>query len=344
MNTKSKICKLGVIALVSILLLLPSRLMAEDWSWLQTEQGKYVRAADSSDIDYYSYKSHPQYRVSSRYFVFDNQGKLVYSHLKPVLSLEDMNVIISKVLMNTFNKDKAKNKLPKDVVEEIETGINQIVGYKFQFLGYGETSSTSMNYISEKYDQVKEYLKTLISENRISDNSFMFCLGDYDTIRYKVNYSYESGEPFKVKTRIDVEEVRIPVSNSSVGPLLEGTIASSASDKDLPAPPPPRNGKGTFTVAEKQATFDGNINQWLSKNLHYPIEDLEHNIQGRVVVSFFVEKDGSISDVSISESVSPGIDGEALRVVRSMPKWIPGTNNGVPVRQSMSLPLTFRFQ
>ena len=66
--------------------------------------------------------------------------------------------------------------------------------------------------------------------------------------------------------------------------------------------------------------------------------------QGRVIASFTVEKDGSLTDIKIVKSVDPSLDKEAQRVIRAMPRWIPGKVNGSPVRVKYTVPLTFRLQ
>jgi protein TonB len=72
--------------------------------------------------------------------------------------------------------------------------------------------------------------------------------------------------------------------------------------------------------------------QYLSSNIKYPVVAEENGVQGRVVCTFVVEKDGSITDVRVVKSVDPSLDKEAMRVVKSMPKWIPGKQNGSAVR------------
>ena len=84
--------------------------------------------------------------------------------------------------------------------------------------------------------------------------------------------------------------------------------------------------------------------QWLSSNIKYPTIAAENGIQGRVNVQFVVEKDGSLSDVRVISPVDPSLDKEALRVVRSMPRWIPGKKNGSPVRVKYTVPVTFKLQ
>lgn len=90
--------------------------------------------------------------------------------------------------------------------------------------------------------------------------------------------------------------------------------------------------------------FNGNLSQWLSQNVKYPLVAAENGIQGQVIVSFVIETNGSITNVGIARSVDPSLDREAMRVVNAMPKWTPGYKNGVPVRVRISIPLSFRLQ
>lgn len=82
---------------------------------------------------------------------------------------------------------------------------------------------------------------------------------------------------------------------------------------------------------DQQPSFPGGtnaLNTFIASNLKYSVVAQEEGIQGRVVVKFIVEKDGSISNVEVDRSVDPGLDNEAMRVVKAMPKWIPGQING----------------
>ena len=101
-----------------------------------------------------------------------------------------------------------------------------------------------------------------------------------------------------------------------------------------------------FQVVEKQPEFPGGIEalmKYLKENVKYPQEALDRGAQGRVIVGFIVEKDGSIVDAYTMKSVDPQLDGEALRVVRNMPKWEPGRMHGNPVRVRYSIPVVFRL-
>jgi protein TonB len=102
-----------------------------------------------------------------------------------------------------------------------------------------------------------------------------------------------------------------------------------------------------FTVVEQMPSFPGGMGalmQYLSKNIKYPPFAEENNIQGRVICTFVVERDGSVSDIRIARSVDPSLDKEAIRVVSGMPRWIPGRQNGQMVRVKYTLPVTFRLQ
>lgn len=102
-----------------------------------------------------------------------------------------------------------------------------------------------------------------------------------------------------------------------------------------------------FQAVEQQAEFPGGITalmKWLSSNIRYPEAAQQNDIQGKVIVKFVVEKDGSIGAASVVKGVDKDLDREALRVVKKMPKWQPGKNNGVAVRSYFNLPVTFKLQ
>ena len=102
-----------------------------------------------------------------------------------------------------------------------------------------------------------------------------------------------------------------------------------------------------FDVVEQMPSFPGGqaaLMDYLNNNIKYPVIAEENGIQGRVIVQFVVGKDGHISDVKVAKSVDPSLDKEAVRVVSTMPRWIPGKQNGQSVRVKYTLPVTFRLQ
>ena len=84
--------------------------------------------------------------------------------------------------------------------------------------------------------------------------------------------------------------------------------------------------------------------KYLSENIKYPEMAKQKNTQGKVLVTFVVEKNGSISDVKVAKGIGDGCDEEAVRVISAMPKWKPGMQNGKKVRVSFAIPISFRLQ
>ena len=99
-----------------------------------------------------------------------------------------------------------------------------------------------------------------------------------------------------------------------------------------------------YDVVEQQPRFPENISAWLAKNIQYPPVAEENGIQGRVVVTCVIDHDGSVTDVKVVKSVDPSLDKEALRVVKRMPKWEPGRQNGKTVRVKYTMPVNFKLQ
>jgi len=103
----------------------------------------------------------------------------------------------------------------------------------------------------------------------------------------------------------------------------------------------------SIAMVEQKPQFAGGeaaMYKWLSDNIVYPPAAAEEGVSGRVVVEFVVGKDGSISNVRVVRSRHTALDKEALRVVKAMPNWIPGRNNGQPVKVTYTLPVTFKLQ
>ena len=141
-----------------------------------------------------------------------------------------------------------------------------------------------------------------------------------------------------------------------------GPVTQSGVETDLATAPAEGNGNGTsagtanttgsgtgeeiYNSIEIEAypEFDGGMKAWykfIQKNLRYPANALENEKQGKVFVSFVVERDGSISDVKVMRGVGYGMDEEASRVIKKSPKWKPGKQAGKPVRVRFNMPISF---
>ncbi len=104
------------------------------------------------------------------------------------------------------------------------------------------------------------------------------------------------------------------------------------------------NTKSTFTYVEQMPKTLFNIQQYISKSLHYPKEARAAGIEGRVKIRFVVDDEGAVCDATVIDGIGHGCDEEALRVVSEMPYWEPGMQNGMPVNVYFTLPITFALR
>ncbi len=168
-------------------------------------------------------------------------------------------------------------------------------------------------------------------------------------------------EPTKVKelpkpktdiTNVDVSDKKVETSlktNETLTIKKDGDIKGKDSVPVTDLPPVITKTAGTGSneplkwVPEMPA-FNGDLFNFLTSKLRYPTLAVEMRTQGTVYLTFVVEKNGDIGDIQIMRGVSDGCTEEAIRVVKSMPKWKPGKNNGEPVRVQYNLPVKFRLQ
>ncbi|CAG5071695.1 hypothetical protein DYBT9623_03686 [Dyadobacter sp. CECT 9623] len=128
----------------------------------------------------------------------------------------------------------------------------------------------------------------------------------------------------------------IIVAPEAVAAPSKGTVVEAAPEPEK-----------VFTVVEQQPEFPGGTTEmykYLSKNIKYPSAASRANVSGRVFMSFVVNTDGSIQDVSVLKGLGFGCDEEAIRVVKAMPKWKPGKQSGRAVRVKYNLPINFQLE
>lgn len=144
----------------------------------------------------------------------------------------------------------------------------------------------------------------------------------------------QKGEPVKVKYTVPV---MFRLAPEPVEKIDETTVVGYHT---------PVAGE-VYDVVDKMPEFPGGMTglmQYLSKNIRYPAEAQTKGIQGRVTVAVIINTEGKAVNASIVRSVDPILDAEALRVVRTMPDWVPGTKDGKPVNVKYTFPVTFRLQ
>ena len=150
--------------------------------------------------------------------------------------------------------------------------------------------------------------------------------------------------------QMDQLDAKIAVGTETHEGAKDRTIEAVRNDIAVATPPPAPKDEVTqkvFDVVEVMPSFPGGqgaLIQYLNSHVKYPVVAQENGIQGRVTISFVVERDGSITDVKVARSVDPSLDKEAARVVSSMPRWTPGKQNGSAVRVKFNVPVVFKLQ
>ena len=172
-----------------------------------------------------------------------------------------------------------------------------------------------------------------------------------------LSFSYNITANGSIYIKIDnvkMKEEKITWQTNPDGVILEDLFFQLQSDSlkydELvnwnPNEEPDYNEVNEFDRVDEKPTFPGGesaMKSFLRSNIKYPIVAQEDGVQGCVFVQFIIEKDGSISDVKISRSDAPSLNGEAMRVIKAMPKWNPGKLNGIPVRVKNEVPVVFRL-
>ena len=126
-------------------------------------------------------------------------------------------------------------------------------------------------------------------------------------------------------------------TNEKDGPTILRAVGDDSTTSD---------NEKVYQVVGQQPNFPGGkeeLFKYLAYNMIYPADAAKNKVEGRVLVTFVIEHNGSISNVNVVNSVYPSLDKEAIRVVSEMPKWIPGKANGKTVRVKYTIPITFRL-
>lgn len=156
----------------------------------------------------------------------------------------------------------------------------------------------------------------------------------------------EVHEDNEIKSQEDLNATKVSISIADVKGNDEANGKDIADLKQVVTQAAPEPEK-VFDMVEQMPTFPGGQQElmaYLGKNIKYPTIAQENGTQGRVIIQFVVERDGSITDVRVARGVDPYLDKEAVRVVKSMPKWLPGKQNGKAVRVKFTVPVMFRLQ
>lgn len=138
-----------------------------------------------------------------------------------------------------------------------------------------------------------------------------------------------------------------PPTQTDVAETVVSTTTQEGEQVDAPPPPPVEEETFDLAAVQEQPEFPGGMEkmyEFMNRTQKYPDMEYEAGIQGKVFVQFVVAKDGSIEEAKVLRSVSDGLDKEALRLVKSMPRWNPGKMGGKPVKCRFNLPVVFKLK
>ena len=153
----------------------------------------------------------------------------------------------------------------------------------------------------------------------------------------------EVSDKDEMKSQEELTNANVAISVADVKCVSNGTVDIA----DVKAAVTEVEPEKIWDVIEQMPSFpggDGELMATLSKNIKYPVIAQENGIQGKVILGFVVTKTGAISDVTVLRSLDPSCDKEAIRVVKLLPKWIPGKQNGENVNVRYTLPVVFKLQ
>ena len=258
----------------------------------------------------------------------------------------------------SFSVDKLKLKIlttedtPTQVLEKDNDTVFQMVEQMPEFPGGVEAM---MHYVANNVKYPQEARDKNISgrvfvsfviekDGSVNEVKVMRGIGggcDEEAVRVVKNMpkwkpGMQKGKPVRVSYMMPLN---FKLTEGQPNPSLGEARVSKVESK------PDKN--GVYQIVEEMPQYPGGeaaMMEYVAKNVVYPKEALDKEISGRVFVSFIVEKDGSVNEVKVMKGVGGGCDEEAVRVVKAMPKWKPGKQEGKPVRVSYMMPITFKLQ
>ena len=337
------------------------------WEWINEEQPEKNELFYPEAITFLSYKSHPNYRVIDN-GVYDDKGELVrVINLTRNRNLNEICktlVFAQDYLNNKYGINKApaktqyalKNRLGlSDEVAQcagkhLNTAIEANMEKAFSVsrtrknqakIKENRAGAALLGEIFKLEDeQANRFIRQLEADHekdfsqiieikRIDNKTFrLFFVNDSGVSTYAYNIVFDNDGKYKEKISnaylVKFDSFNIDETKDIIPDSLYKNKDDNATDRD--------------------ASFPGGNNalvKWVSENLRYPLFAAENGIQGRVIVKFTVLTTGEISDVIVVRGVDEMLDREAIRLVKSMPKWIPGKRNGELVNIRYTFPITF---
>jgi TonB family protein len=201
------------------------------------------------------------------------------------------------------------------------------------------------------FESPKEVIEVIsLKVKEVWSPSEALALGN-DDVSYLIkqdNGNFYDDQKIRVTYGQEVRRIGTVVIGSGSGkrtlPIIQLMKKNTSTDNN--SPQIPSDSDKVYDVVENMPQFPGGFSammKFLSDNIKYPVVAEEKRQQGRVIVTFIVECDGTVTNVRVAMSAGEYLDNEALRVIKSMPRWIPGRQNGSTVRVKYTFPVTFRL-
>lgn len=237
------------------------------------------------------------------------------------------------IIANNFNYSLIKTRIK--MMSKIKS--RKITHVKI-LIGFVMAASLIAVFACEQKESVKaEKDSNVSSVTLVTDGHPLQISGDAAGID-KLKQIITESDDYELKPDSVTGQLKIASKNNKVGEVTVTTIGQKQSVG--------ANDQLFFIVEEMPEFPDGQLalRKFIAQSIKYPVQALEKGIQGKVFVNFVVEKDGSVGAIKIARGVDPSLDAEAMRVVGSLPKWIPGKQKGVTVRVSYTIPINFVLQ
>lgn len=238
------------------------------------------------------------------------------------------------ILTNNFNYSLIKNRIK--MMSKIKS--RKIANFKI-LIGFVLAVSLVAVFACEQKESIKtEDTPAVNSVTIVADGHALQINGDAAGID-KLKSIITESDDYELVADSTTGQIKIAAKNNKVDGVYVvgyGTQEKSAQVQDE-----------VFFIVEQMPEFTGGdleLRKFIARSVKYPVVAVENGIQGKVFVTFVVEKDGSVGNVKIARGVDPSLDKEAIRVVSSLPKWKPGTQKGEAVRVSYTIPINFALQ
>lgn len=267
---------------------------------------------------------------------------MMNSEKTPIRKLAKYALVLPlALLLITANSVYAQQTKPKKVVEEITLADSYLTLGESSVSEFGvETDNVAMIKDERSDDNGKERLTIRGMQDSISGKPLIII----DGVKMSKDFKLNEIKPEEIESMTILKDQSATSQYGEDG--KDGVIIISKKKNDIDNTEQVEPKEMIFVVVEDQPEFPGGnqaMMDFISNNIKYPAEAKEKGIQGRVILNYVVEEDGSISEVQVVRGVAPMLDSEAIRVIESMPKWKPGKLRGKEVRVRFTLPVVFRI-